>query len=45
MEAAEVGLDQGGYWELTVNDVGFVIPEEDLALGLGSSLDHSRVFV
>ena len=28
-----------------VNDVGFVIPEEDLALGPGTRLDHSKAFV
>ena len=27
-----------------VNDVGFVIPEEDLALGPGTRLDHSKAF-
>ena len=28
-----------------VNNVGFVISEEDLALGPGTRLDHSRAFV
>ena len=30
---------------MTVNDVYFVISGEDLALGLGTRLDHSRAFV
>ena len=32
-------------WELTVNSVGFVISEEDLTLGPGTRLNHSRAFV
>ena len=28
-----------------MNDVRFVISEEDLALGPGNRLDHTRVFV
>ena len=28
-----------------MNDVGFVISEEDLASGTGTKLDHSRAFV
>ena len=28
-----------------MNDVGFVISKEDLALGPGTRLDHSRAFV
>ena len=28
-----------------VNDVGFMISEEDLASGPGTRLDHSRAFV
>ena len=28
-----------------VNDVGFMISEEDLALGPRTRLDHSRAFV
>ena len=32
-------------WLLMVNDVVFVISEEDLALGPGTGLDHSKAFV
>ena len=28
-----------------VKDVGFMMPEEDLASGPGTRLDHSRAFV
>ena len=28
-----------------VNDVGFMISKEDLAVGAGTRLDHSRAFV
>ena len=37
-------LDEPSKLQLTVNDVGFVISEEDLASGPGTSLDHSRAF-
>ena len=35
------------YWKPMVNSVGFVISkeEEDLTLGPGTRLDHSRAFV
>ena len=33
------------YWKLKVNNVRFMISEEDLALESGNGLDHSRVFV
>ena len=31
--------------KLMVNDVGFMISEEDLVLGPGTRLDHSRAFI
>ena len=34
----------GGRRELTANNVSFMIPEEDLALGIGTRFDHSRAF-
>ena len=36
-------LDEPPRWQLTVNDVGFVISKEDLASGSGTRLDHSEL--